>query len=136
MAMYTQLLALAARESVDVAPGSELVDGARRCRADLIRSGTSRNEISEVLAAELRYDRALLALCASVGIETSVQRFSSPIAERRRLERELVSRGIDLTVLGEPQSQRAPRGSAAGGRPASPGAEQRSDRGEADGHRA
>ena len=120
MAMYTQLLALAAGDSVDPALGLELIDGARRCRADLVRSGTSNGEISVVLAAELRYDRALLALSASVGVETSIQRFSSPIAERRRLELELGSLGIDLTVPSAPQRPRASRGGATRGTGASP----------------
>ena len=102
MDMYSQLLAVAAREWVDTALGLELVEHARRCRSELAASEATRDDPSEVLAAAIRYDGSLLRLSASVGIETSSHRFSPPIAERRRLELELTSRGIDLTVPSPP----------------------------------
>ena len=100
--MYTQLLADAEREWVDVSLGPEFVAYARSCRADLARSGLPRDDPSEVLAAEIRYDGALVWLCASLGITTSTHRFSPPNPERRRLERALAARGIDLTYPSNP----------------------------------
>lgn len=105
MDMYTQLLAVAGTEEAEV-PRRELVEHAVRCRAALASSGPT-HEPSEGLALELRYDRALVALSGSVGIETSAHRFSPRTTERRRLEGELASRGIDLTAPGTP-SARAP----------------------------
>lgn len=124
--MHTQLLAVAARDRVDIVPGPELVEYARHCRADLTASGPERDDPSEVLGPAIRYDGALLRLGASVGIETSTCRFTPPIVERRRLERELTARGIDLTVPGEPhQRAAATEGVAAvgtrGGRTGEPG---------------
>ena len=96
--MYAHLLAIAAREWDEDPEGPEFVQCVRRCRAEVSSAGEALGDPLLRLATGLRYDGALIALCASVGIETSTSQFSPPIAERRRLERELASRGIDLSV--------------------------------------
>jgi hypothetical protein len=117
--MYAHLLAIVARERVDAPEGLQCVEFARRCRVELASADLARDEPSVGLAAELRYDRALLALCASVGIETSASRFSPTITERRRLEQELTSRDIDLSVRGASRHRAADRGGVAPGGAAS-----------------
>jgi hypothetical protein len=71
--------------------------------ADLVQSrarlqaaeDTATTPADEVLARELSYDGALIALCRSLDVPaTTPTRFASPIQERARLERELADRGI------------------------------------------
>ena len=72
------------------------------CRADLaaLEPRDDSPSTHDCLAAEVRYDRALLRLCASLGIGTSVERFSPPRDERHRLEHALAVRDIDLSLRG------------------------------------
>src|SRR5208282_1861898 len=53
------------------------------------RSGTT-EETSQVIAYELGYDRALINLSLTLGIDTGPERFDVPSQERDRLHRALV----------------------------------------------
>ena len=48
------------------------------------------------LAAEIAYDRALIAICTEHGIYAHATTFAYPIEERKRIEALLVEEGIDL----------------------------------------
>ena len=48
------------------------------------------------LAAEIAYDRALIALCTERGIDAHATSFAYPRAERQRIETVLNTNGLDL----------------------------------------
>jgi hypothetical protein len=50
----------------------------------------------EALARELSYDGALIRLCEVLEVPTEPRRFSNPLQERARLERELAERGFSV----------------------------------------
>lgn len=54
------------------------------------RRSVGDEDVSRVLAHELAYDRALIALSRHIGIEAGPERFEVPKLERDRLHRELV----------------------------------------------
>ena len=70
-------------------------------RAEILRLGPSRPGRSAVphLAAAIAYDRALMALCALLGIATEAKNFEHPGPERDRLESALRTVGVDLVGL-------------------------------------
>ena len=97
---YSHLVLSVFDDWVDELTGSALVDYAIVCRTVMLASGPYRVEFASLLlAAEVTYDRALVKLCTTNGIEADALAFSNPSAERARLERELATVGIDLAAL-------------------------------------
>ncbi len=54
----------------------------------------------DTMANELTYDLTLLRLASAVGIPAEPRRFTDPRSERRRLEGELSTSGVNLGELG------------------------------------
>lgn len=96
MSMYVGILSSVLNDWVDELNGNALIDFARVCRVQMLDSSPRRDSAATALAAELSYDRALIKVCEAHGIEAIALRFSSPSAERARLEGELLAIGIDL----------------------------------------
>ncbi len=92
--------------------GRALLDYVVECRNAFLASGSTSAYHS--LAAEVAYDRALVALCTEVGIGAAAADFADPIRERSRLEGQLRQGvGIDLVSLSKSnaaQKPPAPRG--------------------------
>jgi hypothetical protein len=59
--------------------------------------------VESQLAFDVAYDRALINLCHSVGIDTEVTQFSRPRVERLRLENALAETEWDVRDLGSPR---------------------------------
>ena len=97
--MYADILSSVLNDWVDGLSGAELVEFARVCRAQMLDVSPRRDSASTALAAELSYDRALIKVCQAHGIAVMPWRFSHPGEERGRLERELVTIGVDLVAL-------------------------------------
>ncbi len=98
MAMYVQLLCavLTSDEADSCAPG-ELLHRARTSRRQLLGSTDhARCSAERDLAHDVRYDCALIRLCAASGIETTPAAFGQPRVERARLERALADTGMNL----------------------------------------
>jgi hypothetical protein len=98
MAMYAQLLsALLTSEGADSYGPGELLSLARTSRHQ-VRTSSDRTDRSaeQGLADDVRYDCALIRLCAASGIETAPASFGQPRVERARLERALATTGMDL----------------------------------------
>lgn len=55
---------------------------------EIRRSGTTR-DASQVIASEIAYDRALINLSLTLGIDTGPERFDVPLLERDRLHEAL-----------------------------------------------
>jgi hypothetical protein len=101
MSMYVDLLTSTLVDTLDGLNGIELVDYALACRAEMLASESHRGiSAYSALASEIAYDRALLALCSVHDIDGVAANFSHPANERRRLEAELASAGLDLAALG------------------------------------
>ena len=98
MAMYVQLLSavLTSGGADSYVPG-ELLSLARTSRHQMLTS-TNRSHLSAErdLAYDVRYDCALIRLCAAAGIETTPASFGQPAVERARLEPALAETGVDL----------------------------------------
>ena len=96
MSMYVEILSQAmAGEEEPAQSRASLLDATCECRQQMLETrrrvdGTPEHR----LAHEVAYDRALLRLCAALGIETVLGRFNRPLEERDRLEHELATRGI------------------------------------------
>jgi hypothetical protein len=101
--MYSELLSdlCHSSDTGDVAPSTEeLVADLQQCRLRLHRrAALHKHVVAEDLARELDHDRILLSLCAALDVEHDPARFVNPIAERRRLEELLRSRGIEFDPL-------------------------------------
>ena len=95
--MYVAILSSALDEWVTDLAGSDLIEYAVLCREEL-RSVSPPNGGSAyaALAAEIAYDRALIAICTELGIDAHATTFAYPIAERQRIEGLLQEVGIDL----------------------------------------
>jgi len=101
--MYSELLSDLYTHT-PTAPESEetLVMVLRLCRQRLRRREiAAKHGLAEDLALELDHDRTLLRLCAYLDIEHDPARFITPLAERRRLEEELLRKGVDIGASGE-----------------------------------
>ena len=79
---------------------ADLVHSRARLRAT---EGDTRTPVAEALARELSYDGALIRLCAAHHVPTGPACFANPVRERARLERELTTRGVDLSDELQPQ---------------------------------
>lgn len=98
--MYVDLLTNALQEWTDDPQGEVLLDYVLDCRNDMLSAIPRRGKSAYVaLATEIAYDRALIKLCASRGIEATPADFSHPREERERLEQSLADQGLDLATL-------------------------------------
>jgi hypothetical protein len=95
--MYVEILSSALDQWVTELTGPDLIEYALICREEL-RAVTPPNGGSAytALAAEIAYDRALIALCTERGIDAHATGFSYPRSERHRIETTLRHHGIDL----------------------------------------
>jgi hypothetical protein len=99
--MYADLLSSALDNWVELS-GKALLDYARVCRDTVEHPGVyGAVRSSDLLVAEVAYDRALVRLCELQGIEVEASWFVHPAEARRRLEGDLAASGLDLT-LGSP----------------------------------
>jgi hypothetical protein len=98
--MYADLLAKAlANWDAEMNAGA-LFDYVLACRVEMLRSTPSPGTDAYLtLAKEIAYDRSLIKLCATHGIDAYAVDFAHPSEERSRLERELTSHGVILTEL-------------------------------------
>jgi hypothetical protein len=95
--MYVEILSSALDEWVTDLAGSDLIEYAFLCREE-VRAGALPDGGSAytALAAEIAYDRALIAICTEQGIDAHATTFAYPLAERKRIESRLADIGIDL----------------------------------------
>jgi hypothetical protein len=102
MSMYSELL-VGLCSDVEPLPlpssRDELVVVLLQCRRRLNGSHDGGHVMAEDLALELDHDRMLLRLCTALGIESHPSWFSSPLAERERLEDLLRTAGVDFRTL-------------------------------------
>ncbi len=98
MSIYAGILSSVLNDWVDELSGDALIDFAQVCRVQMLGASPNRDGAATALAAELSYDRALIKVCETHGIEAFPLRFSRPGAERARLERELLVVGIDIVA--------------------------------------
>jgi hypothetical protein len=101
VSMYVDILSSALDQWVTDLAGFDLIDYALLCRQELRAvSPTDRGSVSTsaytALAAEIAYDRALIALCTERGIYAHATSFTYPMGERRRIEAVLRQAGLDL----------------------------------------
>lgn len=101
--MYVELLESALDEWVDGADPVDLVDHALMCRTKMLTASRRNDNAYGALAAEVSYDRSLIKLAHAHDIDAKAENFVNPSEERRRLERELASAGVDLTALARHQ---------------------------------
>jgi hypothetical protein len=100
MSMYVDILCSALDSWVDKLTGSALVDYVLVCRADMLSTSPTNGDTAySSLAAEVTYDRALIKLCEMNYVTVTATNFAFPRQERIRLERKLVTVGIDLVAL-------------------------------------
>ena len=98
MARYVQLLCagLTSDGADSYAPGA-LLHRARTSRRQLLGfADRSHSSVERDLAYDVRYDCALIRLCAVSGITTTPAAFGQPRVERARLEHALAETGTDL----------------------------------------
>ncbi len=97
VSMYVDILSSALDEWVTDLTGPDLIEYALFCREELRAvSPPNGGSAYTALAAEIAYDRALIALCTERGIYAHATSFSYPSSERRRIEAILRRHGIDL----------------------------------------
>ncbi len=97
MSMYVELLTRALAEWPSEIRDDGLVEYARTCRREMVRTSSRRQKGAyAALAAEIAYDRALVKLCLAHDVPVAPDDFSHPEQERRTLERRLAERGLDL----------------------------------------
>ena len=98
--MYVDILSSALDDWVTDLSGPELIEYAVLCRDELRalappQSGSADSAYT-ALAAEIAYDRALIAICTEHGIYAHATTFAYPMEERKRIEALLVEEGVDL----------------------------------------
>lgn len=99
MSMYVELLTRALAEWPDDINGDGLVDYARNCRREMVRTTNRRHKGAyAALAAEVAYDRALIKLCEAHDVSVEPHDFVHPDTERRDLEQRLAEQGLDMAV--------------------------------------
>ena len=97
MSMYVELLTRALAEWPSEIRDDTLVEYARNCRREMVRTSSRRQKGAyAALAAEIAYDRALVKLCLANDVVVAPDDFSHPEKERRELEVRLAERGLDL----------------------------------------
>jgi hypothetical protein len=96
VSMYVAILSSALDDWVTDLRGLDLIEYALLCREELqVVSPPRRVSAYTALAAEIAYDRALIALCTERGIDANATSFSYPRAERQRIETVLRGAGVD-----------------------------------------
>jgi hypothetical protein len=99
--MYVEILSGALKAWPDDLVDDDLVDHVLSCRSVLPDRDLGAGTWSDVaLVAEVSYDRALITLAASRGIDVAPTNFVHPRIERERLEAALAEVGVDLEDLG------------------------------------
>ncbi len=107
--MYVDILSSALDEWVTDLVGPELIEYALLCREELWAVSPPRaGSAYAALAAEIAYDRALIALCTERGIDAHATSFSYPTSERRRIEAVLRHYGVDLDLPSERRTRTEP----------------------------
>jgi hypothetical protein len=110
MSMYTYILETALRERsqpdtrLTTRDAVAVVLECRRYLGSIAPSGWSGDWGSAALANQVAYDLALIDLARSVGIDCDTTSFDQPQRRRIELERELVSRGVELDELDQQAS--------------------------------
>jgi hypothetical protein len=100
VSMYVDILSSALDDWVTDLSGPDLIEYAVLCRDELRAVAPPHGGSAyTALAAEIAYDRALIALCTERGIDAHATSFSYPVAERRRIESVLRQLGVDLDSL-------------------------------------
>jgi hypothetical protein len=98
--MYVEILSGALNAWPDDLVDDALVDHVLSCRSILPDRDLGAGTWSDVaLVAEVSYDRALITLAASRGIDVAPTNFTHPRIERERLEAALADVGVDLDEL-------------------------------------
>ena len=98
--MYVEILSGALDAWPDDLVDDALVEHVLSCRAVLPDRDLGAGTWSDVaLVAEVSYDRALITLAASRGIDVAPTNFMHPRIERDRLETALAEVGVDLNEL-------------------------------------
>ncbi len=97
MSMYVDILSSSLDDWASALGGSDLIEYAVLCREELhVVSPSGAGSAYTALAAEIAYDRALIALCTERGIDAHATSFTYPRAERQRIETVLAHDGVDL----------------------------------------
>jgi hypothetical protein len=97
VSMYVDILSSALDDWVSGLAGYELIEYALMCRDELRAVWPpAGGSAYTALAAEIAYDRALIALCTERGIDAHATSFAYPREERRRIEMVLKQSGLDL----------------------------------------
>ena len=95
--MYVDILSSALDEWVTSLTGPDLIEYAVVCQRGLLAATQfGGGSAYSALAAEVAYDRALIALCTERGIDAHATSFAYPGVERRRIEMLLALDGVDL----------------------------------------
>ena len=95
--MYVDILSSALDDWVTDLDGPDLIDYALLRRDELRLVAPPRGGSAyTALAAEIAYDRALIALCTERGIDADATSFAYPREERQRIETVLRHEGLDL----------------------------------------
>jgi hypothetical protein len=95
--MYVDILSSALDDWVGDLGGRELIEYTLMCRDELRAVWPpGGGSAYTALAAEIAYDRALIALCTERGIDAHATSFAYPRAERQRIEMVLKQGGLDL----------------------------------------
>jgi hypothetical protein len=97
VSMYVDILSSALDQWVTDLNGPDLIEYALLCREELrALTPPPGGSAYTALAAEIAYDRALIALCTERGIDAHATNFSYPTSERRHIEAVLRDDGVDL----------------------------------------
>jgi hypothetical protein len=100
VSMYADLLANALANWDGESSAGDLFDHVLECRIEMLSATPSPGDDAYLtLAKEIAYDRALIKLCATLGIDARAVDFAHPGEERSRLERALTDHGVNLTEL-------------------------------------
>ena len=85
--MYVDILSSALDQWVTDLTGPDLIEYAVLCREELrLVAPPQGGSAYTALAAEIAYDRALIALCTERGIDAHATSFAYPDVERQRIE--------------------------------------------------
>ena len=97
VSMYVDILSSALDQWVTDLSGPDLIEYALLCREELRAVSPPRGGSAyTALAAEIAYDRSLIALCTERGIYAHATSFAYPRSERERIETVLRQGGVDL----------------------------------------
>ncbi len=104
--MYVDILSKAIEAWAEGLAGDELVDYVVTCRRELNSPASDREQSAcAALVSEIAYDRALITLGSSLGIDVRAARFVYPHEERERVEALLARKGVNLAALARRRSK-------------------------------